>query len=264
MFWLGIFRGMRFSNVDLECRHWFCDHAGILKYPKKQGFWRHSKFNFQNFGTRGSILSFSVSLYIPWNPIISHYILLYCVCSPIVFFYDIPRIFHDVSHKSTMLSCWSRFSIPASSQPMLPDAEDCGTRGTRGAQIGISDEVFWMLRPRPWETGETGNWTKENGDFLGFYSWFMIWIAEPVEPQSPRDSSPTRFFECWGRGPGKPGKPVVVLSHIIPYSLSLDIVNPLTPRWAFIRGTGSENQTWQYTNLGPINHRTSRNDVCCL
>ena len=25
MFWLGIFRGMRSSNVDLECRHWFCD-----------------------------------------------------------------------------------------------------------------------------------------------------------------------------------------------------------------------------------------------
>ena len=25
MFWLGIFGGMRSSNVDLECRHWFCD-----------------------------------------------------------------------------------------------------------------------------------------------------------------------------------------------------------------------------------------------
>jgi len=172
------------NTVVRGLAHWNLEysHAGILKYPKKHGFWRHSKFNSQNFGKRGSILSFSVSLYIPWNPIISHYILLYCVCSPIVFFYDIPRIFHDVSHKSTMLSCWSRFSIPASSQPMLPDAEDCGTRGTRGAQIGISDKVFWMLRPRPWETGETGNWTKENGDFLGFYSWFMIWIAEPVEP----------------------------------------------------------------------------------
>ena len=25
LIWLGIFRGMRSSNVNLECRHWFCD-----------------------------------------------------------------------------------------------------------------------------------------------------------------------------------------------------------------------------------------------
>jgi hypothetical protein len=36
--------------------------AGILKHPKKHGFWRHSKFKNQNFAKLGSILSFSVSL----------------------------------------------------------------------------------------------------------------------------------------------------------------------------------------------------------
>jgi len=30
MSWLGIFTGMRSSNVDLECRHWFCDLDGRM------------------------------------------------------------------------------------------------------------------------------------------------------------------------------------------------------------------------------------------
>ena len=53
------------NTVVRGLAHWNLEysHAGILKYPKKHGFWRHSKFNSQNFGKRGSILSFSVSLY---------------------------------------------------------------------------------------------------------------------------------------------------------------------------------------------------------
>ena len=34
----------------------------ILKYPKRHGFWRHSKFKNQNFGKLVSILKKSVSL----------------------------------------------------------------------------------------------------------------------------------------------------------------------------------------------------------
>ena len=54
------------NTVVRVSAHWNLEylHTGILKYLKKMFFWRHSKFNLPNFGKLGSILSFSVSLYI--------------------------------------------------------------------------------------------------------------------------------------------------------------------------------------------------------
>ena len=51
-----VVRGLAHWNLE-------CSQAGILKYPKKRGFWRLPKFKLQNFGKLGSILSFSVSLH---------------------------------------------------------------------------------------------------------------------------------------------------------------------------------------------------------
>ena len=56
MFWLGIFRGMRSSNVDLECRHWFCDldeGCHFLGFLSKfltvcNRFWAHRHINNSN------------------------------------------------------------------------------------------------------------------------------------------------------------------------------------------------------------------------
>ena len=40
IFWLGIFRGMRSSNVNLECRHWFCDlDEGCNFWVSYPNFW---------------------------------------------------------------------------------------------------------------------------------------------------------------------------------------------------------------------------------
>ena len=41
MFWLGIFRGMRSSTVNLECRHWFCDiDEGCHFWVSYPNFWQ--------------------------------------------------------------------------------------------------------------------------------------------------------------------------------------------------------------------------------
>ena len=41
MFWLGIFRGMRSSTVNLECRHWFCDiDEGCHFWVSYLNFWQ--------------------------------------------------------------------------------------------------------------------------------------------------------------------------------------------------------------------------------
>ena len=52
------------NTVFCISAHWNLEYslAGILNYPKKHVFWRHSKFKNQNFGKLVSILSFSVSL----------------------------------------------------------------------------------------------------------------------------------------------------------------------------------------------------------